>query len=124
MEKMSNELSIAEYKELQFQVTPQMKYRNQKTTVDGIVFSSKREADRYGRLKLLKKSGVVADFKMQVKYPIVINNHKICIYISDFDVTWSSGLVTVEDCKGVRTPAYILKKKLMKAVLGVVIKEI
>lgn len=121
---MKNELSIAEYKELQFQVTPQMKYRNQKTIVDGITFDSKKEANRYGKLKLLKKEGSVLDFRMQVRYNIVINGMKICTYVSDFDVDWKSGKTTVEDTKGILTPEFKLKRKLMKAVLGIDIKVI
>lgn len=117
-------LTSVEYKELQFQVTPQMKYRNQKVEIDGYKFASRREANRYGRLKLLKQEGSVIDFKMQVKYPIVINNQKICVYIGDFEVLWRSGKTTVEDCKGMKTSTYALKKKLVKAVLGIVIKEI
>jgi len=121
---MKNELTIQEYKELQFQVTPQMKYRNQKTTVDGIVFDSKLEAEYYGKLKLWVKSGVVLSFERQVVYPFIHNGVKIGSYKSDFDVIWKDSGLKVTDAKGFRTDLYKWKKKMMLAFYGIVIKEV
>lgn len=121
---MTETLTAAEFRELQFLPTPQMKYRNQKTTVDGITFDSKKEADYYGKLLMLKKEGSVIDFKMQVKYHLIVNGIKICTYISDFDVLWRNSGLKVTDCKGFKTPAYQLKKRLMKACFGIDIKEV
>lgn len=39
------------------------KYRAKKTVVDGIIFDSKKEADFYCELKMLKMGGVVKDFE-------------------------------------------------------------
>lgn len=122
---MKNEIiSSAEYKELQFLVTPQMKYRNQKTTVDGIVFDSKREAEYYGKLKLLLKSGDVLSFERQVIYPFELNGVKIGSYKSDFDVVWKTSGLKVTDCKGFATDLYKWKKKMMLAFYGITIKEV
>jgi len=33
------------------------KYNSKKTTIDGILFQSKKEAERYTELKLLEKAG-------------------------------------------------------------------
>lgn len=118
------ELSVAEFKELQFQVTPQMKYRNQKTIVDGITFDSKLEAEYYGKLKLWVKSGVVLSFERQVVYPFVHNGVKIGSYKSDFDVIWKTIGLKVTDCKGFRTDLYKWKKKMMKAFYNIDIKEV
>ncbi len=99
------------------------KYRNQKTTVDGFTFDSKKEAERYGILKLLKANGNVFKLWLQRPYKIEVNGNLICKYIADFDY-WSDGKHICEDCKGFRTAVYRLKKKLMKAVHGIEIREI
>lgn len=107
------------------------KYRNIKTTVDNIQFDSKKEAARYGQLKLLVKAGEIADLELQPQYRLYVNEVLICRYIGDFkyvDVKESkkvNDLVrVVEDAKGVKTPAYRLKKKLMKAIHGIEIREV
>ena len=53
----------------------------------------------------------------------MVNDQKICAYIADFryeredkDGVWH---YIVEDAKGVETPEFKLKKKLMKACLGI-----
>ena len=105
--------------ELKFQIPKRMKYRNVKTVVDGITFDSKKEANYYGKLKLLQKSGEVISFERQVRYNIVIDGQKICAYVADFVVVWSKSGIKVIDVKGISTPIFKLKQKLMKAVLGI-----
>lgn len=46
------------------------KYRNIKTTVDGIEFDSRKEADYYCQLKLLKRAGEIKDFGLQPRYEL------------------------------------------------------
>lgn len=99
------------------------KYRAQKTIVDGVTFASKAEARRYGVLKTLQKVKTISNLRLQVSYTIAVNGQKICRYVADF-VYVEKGVEVVEDVKGVKTPAYQLKKKLMKAVLGVEIREV
>lgn len=99
------------------------KYRAKKTTLDGIKFDSKKEADRYWELKILQKQNKIRNLKLQVPYLIAVNNQNICKYIADFVYDDSQGNSIVEDVKGVATPAYKLKKKLMKAVYGINISE-
>lgn len=103
---------------------PPSKYRNKKTVVDGITFASKKEANRYGELKILLRAGIITGLEMQRRYPLVVNGLKICTYISDFDYFNESNKAVVEDVKGVRTREYILKKKLMLACYGIEIKEV
>lgn len=100
------------------------KFKNIKTKIDGLTFDSKLESKRYEELKILKLSGMVKDYQMQVKFPIVYNGFLICTYKADFVVSWSNGEKTIEDCKGVKTPVYNLKKKLLKIILGIEIVEI
>lgn len=95
------------------------KYLNKKTEVDGIKFDSRKEATRYGYLKIDPE---VSDLQLQVSFPITINGILICRYVADF-VYFRSGVQVVEDVKGVRTAVFILKKKLMKAVHNIDIKE-
>lgn len=98
------------------------KYRNVPQVVDGIKFPSKKQARRYGELKLREKSGQIFNLTCERPFPLEVNGQRICIYIADF--TYNEGKkYVVEDTKGVRTPAYRLKAKLMKACHGIEIFE-
>ncbi len=105
------------------EVIKRQKYGNKKTEVDGIKFDSKREAVRYGVLKLLVTAGLITDLRLQVPYQITINGVKVCKYVADF-VYIDQGKEVVEDVKGMKTPVYNLKKKLMLACFGVSISEV
>jgi len=98
------------------------KYGAKKTVVDGITFDSQAEATRYGVLKVIQSAGLIADLRLQVPYQITVNGKKVCRYVADF-VYIENGKEVVEDVKGMKTPVYNLKKKLMEAVFGVVILE-
>lgn len=101
------------------------KYNAQKTTVDGIRFDSKMEANRYGELKLLEKAGSIVNLEIHPTYPIVVNGIRICTYRGDFRYgEVDTGETIHEDTKGVRTPVFILKKKLVAALHGIVIREV
>ena len=99
------------------------KYGNRKTKVDGRTFASKAEAKRYGELKLLQRSGAISDLACQVSYPLIVNTQHIARYVCDFAYT-ENGTNVVEDVKGVRTPVYALKRKLLKALYGITIREV
>lgn len=99
------------------------KYRNKKTVVDGIKFDSQREATRYSVLKIMQAAGVISDLRLQVPYVINVNGLKVCKYVADF-VYIDKGHEVVEDVKGMKTPTYNLKKKLMWAVHGIEIQEV
>lgn len=86
------------------------------------MFDSKKEALRYQELSLLERGGVISGLKLQVKFPVVINGHKICIWVADF-VYYETGEMMVEDTKGYKNRVYKLKKKLVEAVYGIKIKE-
>jgi hypothetical protein len=101
------------------------KYGNRRTVVDGITFASRREAARYGELKLLAQAGAVRDLRLQVRYPLVVGGLLVCHYVADF-VYWDrqSKSEVVEDVKGYRTDVYALKAKLMRACHGITIREV
>jgi hypothetical protein len=104
--------------------TPRLpsKYGNKPTEVDGIRFSSKREARRWQDLCLLEKAGQISKLERQVRFPIVIGKLKVTTYVADFTYL-ESGMLVVEDAKGMKTREYVLKKKLMQAVHGIIIRE-
>jgi len=92
------------------------KYAAIPTVVDGIRFASKREARRYGELRLLERAGEIASLELQPTFPCVVSGAKVCTYIADFAYTSEAGKRVVEDVKGVKTPVYRLKKKLVEAI--------
>ena len=113
--------SVKPYNPRRFGSRP--KYGNKKVTVNGIKFDSKWESERYMYLKAMERAGTVRNLELQVRFNLIVNDQKICAYIADFqyerqnkDNFWCS---IVEDAKGVETPEFKLKKKLMKACLGI-----
>lgn len=107
-----------------------MKYKNHKTKVDGIVFDSKREADRWLVLRILEETGEISNLRRQVKFVLVEgkrwsdgHKHRDITYIADF-VYNDGGKTIVEDAKGFKTPVYIIKRELMKAVHNIEIVEV
>lgn len=116
-------LTTQAYKELtSHKASKQNKYRAQKTEVDNIRFDSKREATRYQDLKIMEREGLITDLKLQVSFPLVVNEVLIATYRSDFEYV-ENGQRVVEDTKGVKTPVYKLKRRLMLALHGVHIRE-
>ena len=101
------------------------KYRAKKRKVDGITFDSIGESKRYGFLKLMEKRGVISDLKVHYKFEIKVEGEKVCSYEADFTYYKHLDWI-VEDFKSdaTRTPLYRLKKKLMKAVFRIEIKEV
>ncbi len=100
------------------------KFNAVRTSVDGIVFDSKREAQRYIDLCILRRAGEIRDLELQTRYVLEVNGQRITTYRADFKYfDERTKEVTVEDCKGHKTREYIIKKKLMKAILGVQILE-
>ncbi|MFA7282159.1 MAG: DUF1064 domain-containing protein [Sterolibacterium sp.] len=95
------------------------KYRNVRTEVDGIKFASKREAARYGQLKLLEREGEIRNLKLQPRYPLCVGGLLVCTYVADFEYSWAVLPDTVtEDVKGGKTREFIIKAKLFHALYG------
>lgn len=120
------------------------KYNNSKVVVDGITFDSRREAKRYRELSLLLRAGEIRNLELQKRFELVpaqfesyerygkrgqrLKDGKRCVelgvtYVADFAYE-KDGKPVVEDTKGVRTEAYIIKRKLMRHVHGICIVEI
>lgn len=121
------------------------KYKNRKVVTAVGDFDSDREYLRYLDLRLLERGGVIQNLRRQVKYDLLppicetyerysektgkrlkdgerVIEHGVS-YVADF-VYEKDGETVVEDTKGVRTEAYIIKRKLMLWKYGIRIKEV
>lgn len=111
------------------------KYKNDKVEYSGIKFDSKKQARRYQDLKLLERAGEIKELEIEPSFPIEVNGVKVCIYKADFgyreQIYNKSGMKLywdriVEDVKSepTKTPVYRLKKKLMKAIYNIEVREV
>lgn len=88
-------------------------------TLDGIVFASKMEMNRYSQLKLLEKAGEIKDLQLQPRFELLPaferngRHFQAITYVGDFSY-WDSATKkrVVEDVKGVETPIFLIKQKL------------
>lgn len=94
------------------------KYGAVKTTVDGITFDSKREAERYMELRILEKAGEIKNLALQPAFelqPGFVNAKgkkvRSIVYKADFAYT-ENGVYVVEDVKGMETDVFKLKRKM------------
>lgn len=127
------------------------KYHNKKTRVHGMEFDSAKEAKRYQELYLMGKCGYISDLRTQVKFELIPAQYeyietggvylvgirkgmpktkKVCVekavcYIADF-VYMKNGKMVVEDTKSeaTRTKEYIIKRKLLRYLHGITVKEV
>jgi hypothetical protein len=102
----------------------QAKYHNRKVEVDGIKFDSGREASRYRTLWLMLQAGAISDLRLQTPFVCEVNGKRVCAYYADFTYRTASGERVIEDAKGMKTPVYRLKKKLVEAIHGITIREV
>lgn len=109
-----------------------MKYHNKKVVIDGMVFDSKKEAERYSELKLMERAGLIEDLRRQVKFELIPAQReggklkeRAASYVADFVYRdKATDKTVVEDTKGMRTRDYILKRKLMLYRYKIGIKEV
>lgn len=117
------------------------KYHAKKTIAFGMQFDSKKEARRYQELKIMEAAGQIEDLKTQVKFTLLpaqrepdtvgpkggkIRGKVIereVAYIADF-VYVENGQLVVEDTKGMKTPEYVIKRKLLLYMTGIRIREV
>jgi dsDNA-binding SOS-regulon protein len=96
------------------------KFNAIKTQRNGFKFDSKKEADYYDQLIMLQRNGDVVFFLRQVPFHLPGN----ITYRVDFQVFLADGSVEFIDVKGMRTPQYIAKKKMVEALYPVEILEV
>ena len=101
------------------------KYGNKRTNG----YSSKKEANVAAQLLALERGGQISDLKAQVRFELVPaqkgsrRNERALVYVADFTFHDKTGLDHVIDVKGLRTPMYIAKRKLMKFIHKIEIEE-
>ena len=123
------------------------KYGNRKVRLaDGTAFDSKKEYARWMELQMLERTGRITDLRRQVKYVLIPSQYREherfgqkgqplkpyrklleheCSYIADFVYRdCVLGQMVVEDTKGIKTDAYIIKRKLMLERYGIQIQEV
>jgi len=80
----------------------------------GHTHDSKAEAARCNDLHVLEASGAIQRLEQQPVFPVIIDGKVICKYKADF-AWWTADCRVVEDVKGMTTPIFNLKKKLVEA---------
>ena len=106
------------------------KYLNKRKLINGIVFASQKEANRYLQLKDWQDEGIISNLRTQVKYElqpkyrIGIKPIRSITYIADFVYNDRNGNEIVEDVKGFKTEIYKLKKKMFEYKYQKEIKEV
>lgn len=99
---------------------PRHKFNAVRTECDGIKFPSKKEARSYEHIKARKLSGEILFFLRQVPLHLAGGVR----YVVDFLTFNTDGSVHFLDSKGMRTPIYIAKKKIVEATYPITIEEI
>jgi len=105
-----------------------LKYHNKPCQVGAEKYRSQKERDRHQSLLLLERGGYISELRREVPFPLadavtVQGRRRPAVrYYADFTYRNPDGFV-VEDCKGMRTPVYNLKRHLMKAIHGIDILE-
>jgi len=105
------------------------KYRNKKVTTEDGCFDSKKELKRWNELKLLEMAGEISQLtrdKSACTFDLTVNGQRVCKYVADA-VYYEGGKMIVEDTKSPVTranPVYRIKKKLLKALRNVEIREV
>lgn len=84
----------------------------------GDVFDSKGEYGRWLKLKVKWHEGEISDLRRQVELPLKVNGLLIATYKADFAYSEDDDRV-VEDFKGMITPEFKLKQKLVWACHGI-----
>ncbi len=109
----------------------QSKYKNKKTTCDGIEFDSKKERNYYLKFKAMQDLGIIRDLELQKEYILqdkfVLNGktRRKITYKADFSyITTEDDKLHVVDVKGFKTEVYKLKKKLFEYKYQIELEEV
>jgi phenylpropionate dioxygenase-like ring-hydroxylating dioxygenase large terminal subunit len=94
------------------------KYNAKKTEYNGVLYDSKREAEYAFQLDMrLKARGKdrIKSWTRQVTLPLEVNGQLICKHRVDFEITHVNDSTEFVEVKGMLTPEYKLKLKLLRA---------
>lgn len=126
------------------------KYKNEKVTVNGETFDSRKELLRYLHLSSLERMGQISNLKRQVRYELIPPQYELfprysektglrlkdgkkllehgVYYVADFVYSLNDGSTVVEDVKGYREGSayaiFSIKRKLMLERHGIRVHEI
>ena len=105
--------------------TKRAKYNAQGRYVGDLWCASEAEAIRYEQLVDMVSRGLVSKLETQVSFIITVANVRIGVYRADFRYRWHGpevadprGILIVEEVKGLETPEWKLKCKLVEALYG------
>ncbi len=102
---------------------PARKYHNTKPEAAGLTFQRGREAVGVGGLILAEKHSQIFGLRLQVPFVLPGGNK----YVADavyLELQDGKLVPVVADFKGIRTPAYLVKKRAFKAHYGIEITEL
>jgi hypothetical protein len=83
-------------------------------SLDGYVFDSAAERDRYAELSMLERAGKIAKLELQPRFEIIpktVKGTRAHHYTADFRYI-ENGVCVIEDVKGVKTKDYILRRDI------------
>ena len=108
------------------------KYKAKKTTVDGITFDSKKEAERFCELKMLAMAGKIKNLRLQQDFTLqeaytAPDGERIRAIRYSADFTYEeNGELVVEDVKSraTKTQVYEMKRKMLREKYGVKVREV
>jgi len=102
------------------------KYRNRKTGRH----ASRRESKRASELAMLQRAGKISGLREQVRFELIPSQRengrvveRAVTYTADF-VYEQDGRTVVEDSKGFKTQQYVIRRKLMRWVHGIAVREV
>jgi len=96
-------------------------------TCEGIVFDSKREMQRWQKLRIKEMAGLIFDLKRQITYSIEINGIHFCKFTPDAEYKTATGELVFEDTKSTGTrkdAAYRLRKKAFEIYYSAKVTEV
>jgi hypothetical protein len=112
------------------------KFHASPVTIDGRRFASRKEGARYLELRLLEKTGAIADLECQPVFPLYVMEvwrsqvpiriTTVGKFTADFRYTdLATGEIVVEDTKSdpTKTEAYRLRKRLAEVIHGMTVRE-
>ena len=82
-----------------------------------------KECKRYAELKLLEKYGLISQLMLKVEFELIpsqddgIKKERSINFVADFvyhDLSKVSTTMIIEVIKSIKTPVYIIKRKMMK----------
>jgi hypothetical protein len=127
------------------------KYNACKVNINGVVYDSMKEYERYMELSILQKSGMISGLRRQVKFVLIPAKYEEtedvfirgkhqgekkrgklieseCAYYADSVYYDNNEEQVVEDVKGYKKGQaynlFVIKRKLMLQVYGIRIKEV